>query len=105
MWFASAKDPSWEPPESKDSKPKTALTTDSGTESDADSTPKVVHMPMPLQHAMERKIQKSVLPEGDRPLPQAGLLFFSYHGENKGIHSVELDYDGPAGKATLTLHP
>ena len=62
-------------------------------------------MPFPLQRAMEQKVQKVALPEGDRPLPQAGLVFFSYHGKEKGIHSVELTYSGPAGKALLRLTP
>jgi hypothetical protein len=38
-------------------------------------------------------------------LPEAGLLFFSYHGRSEQIKSVELIYSGPAGKATLTLQP
>ena len=99
--LSSAKDPSWEPPEPP-AKSKTGISTGG---SDAGSTPAPVHMPMPLQHAMQQKIQKAALPEGDRPLPQAGLLFFSYHGLAKGIYSVELIYNGPAGKATLSLHP
>ncbi len=51
------------------------------------------------------KVTKAALPEGDRLLPAAGLLFFKYSGQAKGIYSVELSYDGPAGKATLKLHP
>ena len=102
---SSAKDPSWEPPEAPSSKSKTGISTGGNGGADAGSTPAPVHMPMPLQHAMNLKIQKAALPEGDRPLPQAGLLFFSYHGLAKGIYSVELIYNGPAGKATLSLHP
>ena len=103
--FSSAKDPSWEPPEAPSSKSKTGISAGGGG-GGADSTPPApVHMPMPLQHVMQQKIQKAALPEGDRPLPQAGLLFFSYHGLGKGIYSVELIYNGPAGKATLSLHP
>jgi len=100
--FSSAKDPSWEPPEPP-SKSKSGIST--GGQGDAGSTPAPVHMPMPLQHAMQLKIQKAALPEGDRPLPQAGLLFFSYRGQSKSVYSVELIYNGPAGKATLSLHP
>jgi hypothetical protein len=100
--FSSAKDPSWEPP-TQPSKSKTGISAGGGN--DSGSTPAPVHMPMPLQHAMQLKIQKAALPEGDRPLPQAGLLFFSYRGLAKGIYSVELIYNGPAGKATLSLHP
>jgi len=62
-------------------------------------------MPMPLVHAMQIKVEKASLPEGDRPLPEAGLLFFPYHGQGDKIKSVELIYSGPAGKATLTLQP
>ena len=54
---------------------------------------------------MAQRVQKATLPEGDRALPQAGLIYFQYRGEAKGIHSVELIYDGPAGKATLALQP
>jgi hypothetical protein len=54
---------------------------------------------------MAQRVQKATLPEGDRPLPQAGLVFFPYRGGAKGIHSVELTYDGPAGKVTLALQP
>jgi hypothetical protein len=104
--FSSAKDPSWEPPELPSSKSKTGISTGGGGDQGGSNTPPApVHMPMPLQHAMNLKIQKAALPEGDRALPQAGLLFFSYRGLSKGIYSVELIYNGPAGKATLSLHP
>jgi hypothetical protein len=33
----------------------------------------------------------------------AGLIYFSYGGNTKGIHSIELIYSGAAGKASLTL--
>ena len=105
MVLSSVKDPSWEPPEAPSSKSKTGLTTGGGGDQGASTPPAPVHMPMPLQHAMEQKVQKAALPEGDRALPQAGLLFFSYRGQSKGIYSVELIYSGPAGKATLSLHP
>jgi len=54
---------------------------------------------------MAQRVQKSALPEGDRPLPQAGLIFFQYRGKSKGIHSMELMYAGAAGKATIALQP
>jgi hypothetical protein len=101
--FGSLKDPSWEPPEPAEPKSKTGINT--GGNGGQDSTPVVVKMPFPLQRAMEQKVQRAALPEGDRPLPQAGLIFFSYHGKEKGIHSLELTYSGPAGKALLRLTP
>ncbi len=103
MVFSSLKDPSWEPPDTGDSKSKTGINT--GGNGQQDSTPVVVHMPFPLQRAMEQKVQKAAMPEGDRALPEAGLIFFSYHGKEKGIHNVELTYSGPAGKVILRLTP
>jgi len=50
-------------------------------------------------------VQKAAFPEGDRTVPVAGLLFFQYSGKAKSIRSVELIYNGPAGKATLELQP
>jgi hypothetical protein len=32
-------------------------------------------------------------------------MFFEYRGKTQSIHSLELVYDGPAGKATLKLQP
>ena len=100
--FHSLKDPEWEPPGSTESKSKTSIGTGGG-KSDAPAAP--VHMPIGLQRAMEQKVQRSALPEGDRALPQAGLIFFEYRGKTERIHSLELIYSGPAGKATLTLQP
>jgi hypothetical protein len=97
------KDPEWSPPVTEESKSKTGI---SGSGKSADSEPLApVRMPIPLQLAMEQHVQKVVMLEGDRALPQAGLLFFEYRGKAKNIHSVELIYAGPAGKATLTLQP
>jgi len=49
---------------------------------------------------MQQRVQKAALPEGDRPLPQAGLLFFEHRGETKKIKSLDLIYSGPTGKTT-----
>jgi hypothetical protein len=54
---------------------------------------------------MEVRVEKAALPEGDRALPEAGLIFFQYRGKENGINSVELIYTGPAGKAIVPLHP
>ena len=100
--FHSLKDPEWEPPASAEGKSKTSIGT-GGNKSDPPPAP--VHMPIELQRAMQQHVQKSALPEGDRALPQAGVIFFEYRGKTEHIHSLELIYDGPAGKATLTLQP
>ncbi len=103
--FAALKDPGWAPPESADSKSsKNGLSTGGGG-GGSDPPPAPPKMPFELRRAMNLRVQKAALPEGDRPLPVAGLIFFSYRGQGKGIHSVELIYSGPAGKATLELQP
>jgi hypothetical protein len=102
--LSSVKDPEWEPPEPPSTKKSGGLSTGGGG-GQGDPPPSPPKMPIAEQHAMQLKVQKGALPEGDRALPQAGLLFFSYRGKSQSIHSVELIYDGPAGKATLDLQP
>ncbi|HMF75044.1 MAG TPA: hypothetical protein VK604_05225 [Bryobacteraceae bacterium] len=98
----SLKDPEWQPPEPP-AKSKSSLSTGGGGQND--SPPPVVHVPVPLQRSWEQRAQKASLPEGDRPLPLAGLMFFQYRSKTQGIRSIELIYDGAGGKATLTLNP
>jgi len=101
--FRSLKDPDWQPPEAAEAKSKTSLNT--GGQGGQRDPPAPVHMPIELQRAIQQHVQKTALPEGDRALPQAGLIFFPYRGKVTGIHALELTYAGPAGKATLTLAP
>ena len=100
--FKSLKDPEWEPP-SKDAKSKTSFGGNGGA--DGASTPAPVHMPIELRRAMEQRVQRASMLEGDRALPQAGLLFFEYRGKTQSIRSLELVYTSPAGNATLALQP
>jgi hypothetical protein len=97
--MASLKDPEWSPPE-ESAKSKTSINGNGNSD-----PPPVVHMPFELQRAMSLRVQKAALILGDRPLPQAGLIFFPYRGNAKGIHSVELTYSGSAGRATVNLRP
>jgi hypothetical protein len=101
--FHSLKDPEWEPPENKAS--KTSIGNSAPGAPPVDSAPPAPKMPLELRRVMEQRVQKAALPEGERVLPQAGLMFFEYRGKAKNIRSIELIYDGPAGKATLTLQP
>ena len=105
--FKSLKDPEWAPPVPAESKSsKTSFGSGGGGGAAGDNgPPPVVHMPMDLQRAMQQKVQRAALLEGDRALPQAGLIFFQYRGKVEGIHSIELTYSGAAGKATLALQP
>lgn len=100
----SLKDPTWEPPElaKTENKSKGGLT--DGTSNTPDITqptlPPIIHVPIELQRSWNKRAEKASLPEGERMLPEAGLLFFQHDGKTK---SAELLYDGPAGKAKLTL--
>lgn len=106
----NVKDPEWEPPEPPPSKSKTSMNGGGGgggrgEQADSNAPPPPVHIPIGVQRAMAQRVQKASLPEGDRALPLAGLIFFQYRGKTQGIHSIELIYAGPAGKATLMLQP
>ena len=97
------KDPSWEPPSSESKAGKTSLGT--GGDNQGDPPPSPPKMPFEMKRAMQQRVQKAELPEGERALPVAGLLFFSFRGKADNVRSVELLYDGSAGKASLPLHP
>jgi hypothetical protein len=101
----SLKDPEWQPPEEPKSKSKTALGGGGDDQTASNAPPPPVKIPFEVQRAMALKVQKAALPEGDRALPVAGVIFFQYRGNVKKIHSVELVYSGSAGKATIPLQP
>jgi len=106
--YKGLKDPEWEAPEAIAAKKsggdsKTSL--GSGGQSGAGEPKPVYHPPFKLQREWNQRLEKQAFPEGDRPLPQAGLLFFVYRGKASGIHQLELIYNGPAGKASLELQP
>ena len=104
--FASLKDPEWEPPEAAAEKKKSKGGVSSGGDkSDTGNLPPIVHVPIELKRAMQSRVQKASLPEGERPLPEAGLIFFPHRGKTENLRSIELIYSGPAGKASLELHP
>ncbi len=106
--FHSLKDPEWHTARNARNrrKSKTSLTTGGGANGGADSAPPC--RPKCRSRCAARwssKFKRSAMQEGDRPLPQAGLLFFRYGGKAEGIKSLELIYSGAAGSATLTLQP
>jgi len=106
--FGSLRDPEWEPPAKTEAKSKTSIGGGGGggrEQSEGNMPPPVIHIPIELQRAMQQKVRKAALLEGDRALPQARLIFFQYRGKAQGIHSIELIYAGPAGNATLALQP
>jgi len=105
MVIKSLKDPDWEPPAASESSStsKTKVNTGGGGSKDKDPPPPVL-IPVEVQRAMQQRIQKASLPEGDRTVPVAGLIFFQY-GRAQGIRSIELIYNGSAGSVTLELRP
>lgn len=107
MVFTNLRDPTYDAPELKAAKENksSGLNAGGGGQSDLGATPPPVHIPPEMERAMQLQVQNAALPEGERTLPVAGLIFFKYGGLPKGIHSVELLYAGAAGKATITLQP
>jgi hypothetical protein len=103
--LSSLKDPEWQPPVTEGPKSKTGISTDGGGQNAGDPPPTPPKMPFELVRVMQQRVQKAVLPEGDRLLPVAGLIFFEYRGKPTSIKSIELTYDGPNGKAVLALRP
>jgi hypothetical protein len=103
--FKSLKDPEYEAPEAaaaKEAKKGQTSMTTGGTTSNAppDSLPPIIHIPIAVTRGWEQRVQRASLPEGERPLPQAGLIFFEHRGKTT---SIELIYNGPAGKVTIPL--
>jgi hypothetical protein len=106
----TTKDPEWEASVAKETaKSKTSLNTGGGGGGQGggqgDPPPAPPKMPIEVRRAMELKIQKASLPEGERALPVAGLIYFQYSGKVKGMKTVELLYSGAAGKVTIPLQP
>lgn len=100
----SLKDPEWVPPETAAPKSKTKVGGGGGGGEDS-GPPAEVKIPIAVQRAMAQRVQRASLPEGDRSLPQAGLIFFQHRGKAENLDSIELIYAGPDGKATLRLKP
>jgi hypothetical protein len=53
--------------------------------------------------SVDERVQRAAMPEGELVPPVRGLLFFPYRGKTKSIKSVELLYEGSAGKASLKV--
>jgi hypothetical protein len=103
--FKALKDPEYVSPEPAAAKSKGGISTGGGGQADANAPPPVIHIPIEVERKMEQHVQKASLAEGERPLPQAGLIYFEYGGKISGIHSMELIYSGAAGKVVIPLQP
>ena len=89
-------------PTAEEQKSKTQVNTGGGGRND-NSPPPPYRVPDALRHQYSQQLQKLSLPEGDRPLPTAGLIYFQYHGKTEKIQSLKLTYTGPSGHVTLEL--
>jgi hypothetical protein len=97
------RDPEQEPLSKDKDKPKTSVGGSGQQPGEPPPAPKKI--PVETQRAWAQRVQKASLPEGDRPLPVAGFIYFQYRGKSEGIKSLELIYEGAAGKATLPMEP
>ena len=104
----SAKDPEWTPPEKPEKGGGGILSGGGGGGGGGggnDSSKEPPRPPAELRRAWAQRVRKAALADGERALPQDGLLYFSYGGNAKSIRSLQLIYAGAAGKATLDLQP
>jgi hypothetical protein len=99
------KDPEWISPEATaESKSKGGISGGGGTgRGPGDPPPLPPKVPVDVLRGWQQRLRRAAIAEGDRALPQAGLIFFQHRGKLESIRSVELLYKGPAGSATLTL--
>jgi hypothetical protein len=104
--FKTLKSPEWEAtlePVKKES--GNGINAGGGGQAADNTPPPKPKMPIDVERKMELRVQKASVPEGERPLPVTGLIFFPYSGKTKGIRSMDLIYAGPAGKATIPMQP
>src|SRR5215467_3799479 len=106
MIAPSLKDPEWEPPKPPEAKNKSSFSGGGGGGGGQGDPPPPPPKPtVEVQRGWVARTVKASMAEGDRPVPQAGLIFFPYRGQSKGIDSLELIYKGAAGQTKLTLQP
>ncbi len=108
----NVKDPGWVSPEAANAEPKSkgGVSSSSGGgggggsgRAAGDPPPPPPKVPVDVLRGWQQGVRRVALALGERPLPQAGLVFFQYRGKTENLRSVELVYEGPAGTATLTL--
>lgn len=101
------KDPEWEAEQKLEMKEKKESKSSVGVGGQGqDNTPAIMpKMPVPMIRAMMQRAQKVSMVEGDRPLPQAGLVYFPYHGKAENVKNAELSYQGNGCKTTLKMQP
>jgi hypothetical protein len=53
--------------------------------------------------SIDEQLQRASLVSGELKTPAAGLIFFPFEGKTKSIKTLELSYEGAAGRVTLKL--
>ena len=101
----NVRDPEWVSPEAAAvTKSKGGISGSGGGGHDAGAPPPLPpKVPIELLRGWQQRVRKAVLAEGDRALPQAGLIFFQHRGKVENIRSLDLIYEGPAGNVSLPL--
>lgn len=69
------------------------------------STQPITQVQKEQEDTVDYRVQNASLREGEQSLPRSGLIYFPFQGRTKGIHSLQLLYNGPMGKTVLKLLP
>ncbi len=69
------------------------------------STQPITQVQKEQEDTVDYRVQNASLLEGEQSLPRSGLIYFPFQGRTKGIHSLQLLYNGPMGKTVLKLLP
>lgn len=99
------KDPDWISPDAVpgESKSKGSVSGGGGGQGAGNPPPLPPKVPIDVLRNWQSAVRNAALAQGDRALPQAGLLFFPYRGKTTSIRSLELVYEGPAGTVSFSL--
>lgn len=100
----NVKDLEWVSPDAVPGESKSKGSVSGGGGGQAGSPPPLPpKVPIDVLRGWQLAVRNAALAQGDRALPQAGLVFFPYRGKVANIRSLELIYEGPAGTVSLTL--
>ena len=101
--FRSLKDPELEPTAAEKKTKGNGISAGGGGDKSTNEPPTPVKVPIEVVRDQQQRIQKSALPGGDRPLPVAGLIYFSYRGKTENLTKIELVYAGKSGAVIIPL--
>jgi len=100
----NVKDLEWVSPDAVPGESKSKGSVSGGGGGQAGSPPPLPpKVPIDVLRGWQLAVRNAALAQGDRALPQAGLVFFPYRGKVANIRSLELIYEGPAGTVSVTL--